>query len=131
MPAVEWPQLLEDMTDALRIAAEESGLSEGQAEKFSLTACKRLIELVFYDGAVQLYMPSKNTVARRERDREIREKAKRMTIKQLCEAYPELSEPRIRHILKPPPKRKRRGKKRNARYQQGRRECMKRQGSLF
>lgn len=129
MPAVEWPQLLEDITDAMREISRDAGIPEAKVEKFALAACARLIERVFNGGAVQVYLPSKNTAERRARDMEIREKAKRMTIKQLCAEYPELSEPRIRHILKPPPKRKRRGKK--ARRNNARGEFLKRQGALF
>ena len=131
MPCVEWPQLLEDMTEALRHAAKDSGMPPEKAETFALEACKTLLERVFNNGAAQFYVPSKNTVERRQRNNEIRRRAKLMSIKQLCEAYPGLSESHIRNILKPPYKRRKRRKNKKGRRNAAREEAAKYQGVLF
>jgi DNA-binding NarL/FixJ family response regulator len=74
MPAVEWPVLLQDMTDALRTAALVAGMRDDDADSFSLSACKAIISSCFAGGTIQVYIPSEKTVERRQRNIEIRRK---------------------------------------------------------
>jgi Mor family transcriptional regulator len=103
MATKELPELLGQIHEAMREALTVAGLSGDDLETYALRGCQIIQKRVFNGGGMQVYISSEHTTALRIRNREIIRKAKRLSIRQLCAEYPELSETRIRHILNPPP----------------------------